>query len=117
LLRYVSGPVLAIIFSFAYPEFRTLTSDPMMIAGFILSHIGMVIIIAGYIFPRYYDSLIPPERRAEGTELTVPGELKGIEGTPLETGLQGRLGSDAENALGGRTSSDAAKPEMKDNLA
>jgi solute carrier family 6 GABA transporter-like protein 1 len=77
----------------------------------------MVVIIAGYIFPRYYDSLIPPERRAEGTELTLPGELKGIEGTPLEAGLRGRLGSDAENALDGRSSSDAAKPEVKDNIA
>lgn len=42
LLRYVSGPVLAIIFSFAFPEFHSLRYDPMMITGFILSILGMV---------------------------------------------------------------------------
>jgi solute carrier family 6 GABA transporter-like protein 1 len=37
LLRCISGPVLAIIFSFAFPEFHILRYDPMMITGFILS--------------------------------------------------------------------------------
>ncbi|KAF2705202.1 SNF-domain-containing protein [Pleomassaria siparia CBS 279.74] len=76
LLRYISGPVLAIIFSFAYPEFYSLRYDPMMIAGFILAHILMVLIIVGAVMPRYYDVLIPPERRAEGTEATAPGVVK-----------------------------------------
>ncbi|KAK8856081.1 SNF-domain-containing protein [Apiospora arundinis] len=77
LLRYVSGPILAIIFSFAYPEFYTLRYDPLMITGFTLAHIGMVLIILGCVAPRYYDKLIPAQRRAEGTEPTVPCEPKG----------------------------------------
>ena len=112
LLRYISGPVLAIIFSFAYPEFQTLKNDPMMISGFILAHIGIVIIVFGFIFPGWYDSLIPPHRRLEGTEPTVPGELKGIEGTPMEAGLRNTLGNDAENALVEQSSGEV-KPEVK----
>ena len=71
LLRYISGPVLAIIFSFAYPEFHTLRYDPMMITGFIIAHLTMLAIILGYAIPRYYDALIPMERRGEGTEPTT----------------------------------------------
>ncbi|KAH0132383.1 hypothetical protein KCU67_g16638, partial [Aureobasidium melanogenum] len=71
LLRYVSGPVLAIIFSFAFPEFHTLRYDPMMITGFILSVLGMLAVLMGFVMPRYYDVLIPVERRDEGTKETV----------------------------------------------
>ena len=46
LLRYLSGPVLAIILSFAFPEFHRLRYDPMMIAGFILSI--LTILVAGW---------------------------------------------------------------------
>ena len=77
LLRYISGPVLAIIFSFAYPEFYTERYDPLMILGFIVAHIGMVLIIGGCIIPRYYNVFIPPHRRKEGTEETVALEPKG----------------------------------------
>ncbi|KAI4746417.1 SNF-domain-containing protein [Aureobasidium sp. EXF-12298] len=71
LLRYVSGPVLAIIFSFAFPEFHTLRYDPMMITGFILSVLGMLAVLMGFVMPRYYDVFIPVERRDEGTKETV----------------------------------------------
>ncbi|KAJ4343261.1 hypothetical protein N0V87_000483 [Didymella glomerata] len=77
LLRYISGPVLAIIFSFAYPEFHTLRYDPMYITGFILANLTMVVIILGFTIPRYYDAFIPYERRGEGTEPTVAMETKG----------------------------------------
>ncbi|KAG9698437.1 SNF-domain-containing protein, partial [Aureobasidium melanogenum] len=71
LLRYVSGPVLAIILSFAFPEFHTLRYDPMMITGFILSLLGMLAVLLGFVMPRYYDAFIPIERRDEGTKETV----------------------------------------------
>ncbi|KAI5202646.1 SNF-domain-containing protein [Aureobasidium subglaciale] len=74
LLRYVSGPVLAIIFSFAFPEFHTLRYDPMMITGFILSILGMVGVLLGFVMPRYYDALIPVDRRHEGTQETILNE-------------------------------------------
>lgn len=74
LLRYVSGPTLAIIFSFAYPEFHTLRYDPMMIAGFILAHLCLLMIVVGFVAPRYYDCFVPPARRNEGAEVTVVNE-------------------------------------------
>jgi len=74
LLRYVSGPVLAIIFSFAFPEFHSLRYDPMMITGFILSILGMVGVLLGFVMPRYYDAFIPIERRDEDMQKTVLDE-------------------------------------------
>ncbi|KAL4964297.1 sodium:neurotransmitter symporter family protein [Aspergillus stella-maris] len=69
LLRYVCAPVLAIIFSFAYPEFHTLRYDPLMITGFILAHIILLVILLGFVMPRYYDVFIPPNRIGEGEKL------------------------------------------------
>ncbi|OJD38126.1 sodium:neurotransmitter symporter family protein [Diplodia corticola] len=77
LLRYVSGPILAIIFSFAYPEFHSLRYDPMMIAGFILSHLCLLMIVFGFIMPRYYECFVPPHRRSEGAEVTVVNLTEG----------------------------------------
>ncbi|EOA88889.1 hypothetical protein ACJQWK_05946 [Exserohilum turcicum] len=77
LLRYLSGPVLAIIFSFAFPEFHTLRYDPMMIAGFILSILTVIVILIGLVMPRYYDAFVPVHRRSEGAEPTVPMQIKG----------------------------------------
>lgn len=75
---------MAIIFSFAYPEFHTLRYDPMYITGFILANLTMVVIILGFTIPRYYDAFIPFERRDEGTEPTVAMETKGeIAGAPF----------------------------------
>lgn len=76
LLRYVAGPILAIIFSFAYPTFYSIRYDPLMILGFIAAHLVLIGILLGFVVPRYYNVLIPPARRAEGTEPTVPGQVK-----------------------------------------
>ncbi|KAL4866530.1 hypothetical protein BDV12DRAFT_172748 [Aspergillus spectabilis] len=73
LLRYVCAPVLAIIFSFAYPEFHTLRYDPLMITGFILAHLILLLILLGFVLPRYYDIFIPPDRIGEGE--TLIGDL------------------------------------------
>lgn len=48
-----------------------------MILGFIVAHLGMVLVIGGCIIPRYYNVFIPPHRRAEGTEETVAMQPKG----------------------------------------
>lgn len=76
LLRYVSGPILAIVFSFAFPDFHLYRYDPLYITGFILSIIGLCIMLAGFIAPRYYEVFIPTSRRVEGTEATVVNETK-----------------------------------------
>lgn len=82
LLRYVSAPILAIVFSFAYPEFYTLRYDPLMIAGFILAHICLVTILLGFVMPRYYDIFVPEDRRLDGCVKTVANELKGEDSIP-----------------------------------
>lgn len=48
----------------------------MMIAGFILAHFCLLLILLGLVFPRYYNIFIPPHRRAEGTELTTANRPK-----------------------------------------
>jgi hypothetical protein len=52
LLRYISGPVLAIILSFAVPEFHSLRYDPLMILGFIASISAIFLMLIGFFFPR-----------------------------------------------------------------
>lgn len=110
LWRYISCPVLAIVFSFAFPEFHTLRYDPMMIAGFIIAIFTLIAMIVGFVMPRYYDAFIPLERRGEGTEPTVAGETKGeLAGKPLSEVVN------AENGQGGlmaRSSSDS--PEIEE---
>jgi solute carrier family 6 GABA transporter-like protein 1 len=76
LLRYVSGPILAIILSFAFPDFHLYRYDPLYIVGFILSILGLVLMLAGFIMPRYYQVFIPKTRREEGMEETVVNETK-----------------------------------------
>ncbi|KAJ5734831.1 hypothetical protein N7533_013234 [Penicillium manginii] len=82
LLRYASAPILAIVFSFAYPEFYTLRYDPMMIAGFILAHLCLLLILLGVILPRYYNIFVPRHRRAEGTEETIPQQPRQLGAPP-----------------------------------
>lgn len=97
LLRYISAPILAIIFGFAYPEFYSLRYDPMMISGFILAHCCLLVILLGVILPRYYDIFIPPQRRAEGTEMTVAfqpratGILPDVDMLHFERGASGTV--------------------------
>lgn len=43
----------------------------------IIAHLTMLAIILGYAIPRYYDALIPVERRGEGSEPTMAMETKG----------------------------------------
>lgn len=69
--------MLAIILSFAFPEFHTLRYDPMMIAGFILSILCVAMMLFGFIAPRYYEVFVPKSRRTEGTEATIANETKG----------------------------------------
>lgn len=79
----------------------------MMIAGFILAHFCLLLILLGVVFPRYYDIFIPPHRRAEGTEMTIASQPKEQDFVPdvgvfdFESGMpesiSGRKGSDRIN--------------------
>jgi solute carrier family 6 (neurotransmitter transporter, GABA) member 1 len=82
-----------------------------MILGFTVAHIGMCLICLGFIMPRYYDVFVPPHRRGEGTEETVPLEPKGqtyARPVPDESGESGlEYGSPQESV------EKAVKPEEK----
>ncbi|PGH01252.1 hypothetical protein AJ80_09036 [Polytolypa hystricis UAMH7299] len=111
LLRYASAPILAIILSFAYPEFHTLRYDPLMITGFIVSNLCLLLILLGFIMPRYYDIFIPPHRRSEGTEPTVTNELKLQYDDVVPADLELNMADDSgENGLS-QTSSGRKKSE------
>lgn len=79
-----------------------------MILGFIVSHLGLLIILGGFIMPRYYATFIPPHRQSEGTEATITYETKLIESTlpsdeddvasKEEAGIAGR---DTDDSKGG----------------
>ena len=76
LLRYVSGPILAIILSLAYPSFETLDNDPLHIMGFIVGHFLLVWCVAGFFFPRWLDVFIIPERRNDWKQHLAPGVVR-----------------------------------------
>ncbi|KAM5354304.1 hypothetical protein ACJ41O_000954 [Fusarium nematophilum] len=77
LLRFISAPVLAIIFGFAYPAFHDLRDDPLHILGFGIAHICLILIGVGVLAPRWYNTLIPPPRRGEGKIAYAPNVVLG----------------------------------------
>lgn len=74
-----------------------------MITGFILSILTMVLIMVGFVMPRYYDAFVPIGRRGEGKEPTVATETKGeLGGRPARDTIRAESGRAALD----RTSSD-----------
>ncbi|KAK2763058.1 hypothetical protein FQN54_009691 [Arachnomyces sp. PD_36] len=112
LLRYITAPILAIILSFSFPEFHTLRYDPLMIAGFVLAIICLCVILLGFIMPRYYQVFIPPNRRGEGLEETVPNELK-EQKVLVATQPDADLSTDADSGEAGLSSSSREMKEEK----
>jgi solute carrier family 6 GABA transporter-like protein 1 len=72
LVKYVSGPILAIVYSFSYPNFINSgtalsgQTNPLHILGFGVGHVVLLIFLAGFMVPRWFDVFIPPTRRNEG---------------------------------------------------
>ena len=72
LVKYVSGPILAIVYSFSYPNFISSAdplygqANPLHIMGFGVGHVVLLIFLAGFMVPRWFDVFIPPTRRNEG---------------------------------------------------
>lgn len=87
-LRYVSGPVLAIVFSFAYPAFRPLRNDPLTVFGFAVAHFAVLTIVSTVIFPRWMSPLIPSERREEGNRSYAPQVILGSEDIRVSVGVE-----------------------------
>lgn len=76
LLRYVSGPILAIILSLAYPSFQGLNNDPLHVMGFIIGHFLLVWCVVGFLMPRWLDIFIVPERRDDWKQPIAPCLLR-----------------------------------------
>ncbi|TDZ38044.1 Sodium- and chloride-dependent GABA transporter 1 [Colletotrichum spinosum] len=72
LLRYISGPILAIVYGFSYPAFYQVRYDPLHILGFGVGHIALVLIFSGFFAPRWYNILIPARRMNEGKLAYAP---------------------------------------------
>jgi len=109
LLRYISAPILAIIFGFAYPAFYQLRYDPLHIVGFTVAHFVLIIITLGFILPRWYDVFIPFHRREDGDQPTLPnvtkGNLDGESDQTLEPGMDS--GSSDQEKVGKNNSEPA----------
>lgn len=73
MLKYISCPILAIIYSFAYGTFRSNQNDPVHIFAFSVAHVIMILITAGFVVPRWFDIFIPAKRRGEGAIGYAPG--------------------------------------------
>jgi solute carrier family 6 GABA transporter-like protein 1 len=104
-LRYISAPILAIIFSFSYPDFYQSRMDPLQILGFTISHAALIMVGLGYILPAWFDPIVPGHRRLEGDVPTASGVNNSVVEAQLddvvETGLAGSeegsdKGSDVE---------------------
>ncbi|CVL06291.1 uncharacterized protein FMAN_03772 [Fusarium mangiferae] len=94
MLRYVSGPILAIIFSLAYPSFEEVKNDPLYILGFIVAHLLLVLLVwcmSVFAFPRWFNVFIVPERRDDWKQPYAPNVLRGTtegeDATKAETGM------------------------------
>jgi solute carrier family 6 GABA transporter-like protein 1 len=66
MIRYIAAPILAIVYSFSYSGFYEVRNDPLHILGFAVGHIALIIIFAGFMLPRWFNVMIPPERRNDG---------------------------------------------------
>jgi solute carrier family 6 (neurotransmitter transporter, GABA) member 1 len=104
LLRYVNGPLLGIVFSFCYPKFASIGSrNPTHIYGFVVAHIALVIVALGLIVPRWFDVLVPVERREDGDKFFAPNVTLALEGAD----------SDSMEAGEGKLSANTNYPEGK----
>lgn len=110
LLRYVSAPILAIIFGFAYPAFYQLRYDPLHIIGFTVAHFALIIVTLGLIVPRWYNFLIPHHRHEDGNQPTVAnvtaGELDGERDQSPDTRL------DSSSSTQEKVEKNASEPVM-----
>jgi solute carrier family 6 GABA transporter-like protein 1 len=75
-LRYLTGPILAIVFSLAYPEFGTVKNDPVHIFGFVFAHVVIILILGGFVVPKWFDIFAPPERLNDGVIDVAPNVMR-----------------------------------------
>jgi solute carrier family 6 (neurotransmitter transporter, GABA) member 1 len=79
ILKYITAPILAIIFSFVYSTFAANRNDPLHIFGFSIGHVVMIMIALGFILPRWFDVFTPLDRRGSGDKIYAPNVTMGQE--------------------------------------
>lgn len=93
ILKYITAPAVGLVFTFAYPKFRDAEwyHDPPYFYSFVLMHVVMIFIVGLFIFPRFFNFLIPATRRDEGTYEVQPqvsiGEIPAPRSTGVEAGI------------------------------
>ncbi|KAF5251245.1 hypothetical protein FANTH_3680 [Fusarium anthophilum] len=66
-LKFITGPAVAMVFSFAYPKFlNNYADDPPFIYSFVLMHMVVIFIIGAFLAPRFLNVLIPSHRLERG---------------------------------------------------
>ncbi|KAL8652460.1 MAG: hypothetical protein Q9226_004261 [Calogaya cf. arnoldii] len=75
-IRYISAPILFIVYSLSYPEFWTLRNDPVYVFGFILAHFCLAFAVVALVLPRYYDVFVLMHRLDDGKRVAAPGVLE-----------------------------------------
>ncbi|RSL45372.1 hypothetical protein CEP54_014296 [Fusarium duplospermum] len=122
-LKYITGPAVALVFSFAYPKFlNNHADDPPFIYSFVLMHFVVIFIVGAFIVPRFLNILIPAHRVARGDgkyevapQITV-GQTPVINDGGLEGGnvLEGDM---AYHNSADRSSGDADKAVRRNDVA
>jgi solute carrier family 6 GABA transporter-like protein 1 len=95
LLRYFSGPILAIILSLAYPTFEGLMADPLHVMGFIIAHFLLLWVVLGFVMPRWLDIFIIPERRDDWKQPIAPCVLRDTAEVGIANSLESASPSDS----------------------
>ncbi|KAL6918987.1 hypothetical protein ACHAPO_009263 [Fusarium lateritium] len=66
-LKYITGPAVALVFSFAYPKFlNSYRNNPPYIYSFVLMHMVVLFIVGAFVVPRFFNILIPAHRLERG---------------------------------------------------
>ena len=94
-LRYITGPILAIILSLAYPAFETVYDDPLHIMGFIVGHFLLVWCVAGFLMPRWLDAFIIEERRDDWKQPLAPCLLRDTTDGEIAANMEAGSASDS----------------------
>ena len=98
LLRYITGPILAIVFSFAYPGFQEVKNDPVYIFGFVCSHFVLIFIAIGFIMPTWLNFFVPATRRNDGNLDYAPNVLRGTTEAESDDNMEKASGRDSQSS-------------------
>ncbi|KAF5672786.1 sodium-dependent serotonin transporter [Fusarium heterosporum] len=95
-LKFITGPAVALVFSFAYPKFlNNHRNDPPFIYSFVLMHVVVIFIVGAFTVPRFLNIIVPAHRIERGDGKYDVAPQMTLNNAPavddgLEGGLEGR---------------------------